>query len=227
MIVALGILVGLIIVDVATGARLQFNTVFGYSPTVAGRFAGLGNLGYAQLAAGAVLLAGLLAFRIGGRRGALVAIALLGVAIIVDGAPFFGSDVGGVLSMVPAYAVTATLLLGWRVRWKLDRALRRGDARRAGRDLRRDRPDRARSSKRTHLGRLIASGEGTGGFHSVSTLLQRKLSENTGVLVRLDLDDHAAGRARRHRVPHLPGAGPDARPARAHPAALGRAGRAR
>ena len=59
LIVALGILVGLIIVDVATGARLQFNTVFGYSPTVAGRFAGLGNLGYAQLAAGAVLLAGL------------------------------------------------------------------------------------------------------------------------------------------------------------------------
>ena len=40
LIVALGILVGLIILDVATGARLQFNTVFGYSPTVAGRFEG-------------------------------------------------------------------------------------------------------------------------------------------------------------------------------------------
>src|SRR6185437_7008214 len=94
LIVALGILVGLIVVDVASGARLQFNTVFGYTPTIAGRYAGLGNLGYAQLAAGAVLLAGLLAYRIGGRRGAYVAIALLGVAIVVDGAPFFGSDVG-------------------------------------------------------------------------------------------------------------------------------------
>jgi hypothetical protein len=180
LIVALGILVGLILVDVATGARLQFNTVFGYSPTVAGRFAGLGNLGYAQLAAGAVLLAGLLAYRIGGRRGALIAIALLGAAIIVDGAPFFGSDVGGVLSMVPAYAITATLLLGWKVRWKLVALYAAATigvlAVFAAIDLTRP------VSKRTHLGRLVASGEGSGGFHSVSTLLQRKLSENTGVL---------------------------------------------
>ena len=107
--------------------------MFGYSPTVAGRFAGLGNLGYAQLAAGAVLLAGLLAYRIGGRRGALVAIALLGVAIIVDGAPFFGSDVGGVLSMVPGVRghrhVAARLASALEAR----RALRRGDARRCSR----------------------------------------------------------------------------------------------
>ena len=180
LIVALGILVGLIIVDVGTGARLQFNTVFGYSPTVAGRFAGLGNLGYAQLAAGAVLLAGLVAFRIGGRRGALVAIALMGVAIIIDGAPFFGSDVGGVLSMVPAYAVTATLLLGWRVRWKLVALYAAGTlallAVFAAIDL--SRP----ASKRTHLGRMITSGEGSGGLHSVSTMLHRKLTENTSVL---------------------------------------------
>ena len=180
LIVALSILVGLILVDVATGARLQFNTVFGYSPTVAGRYAGLGNLGYAQLASGAVLLAGLLAYRIGGRRGALVAIALLGVAIVVDGAPFFGSDVGGVLSMVPAYAVTATLLLGWRVRWKLVAIYGAATvallAIFAAIDV--SRP----ADKQTHLGRLIASGEGKGGFHSVSTLIQRKLSENTAVL---------------------------------------------
>jgi hypothetical protein len=180
LIVALGILVGLILVDVASGARLQFNTVFGYSPTVAGRFAGLGNLGYAQLAAGAVLLAGLLAYRIGGRRGALIAIALLGVTIVVDGAPFFGSDVGGVLSMVPAYAITATLLLGWRLRVKLIALYGAATlvvlAVFAAIDM--SRP----ASKRTHLGRLVASGEGSGGFHSVSTLLQRKISENTSVL---------------------------------------------
>jgi hypothetical protein len=102
LIVPLGILVGLILIDVATGARLQFNTVFGYTPTVSGRYAGLGNLAYAAFSASALLLAGLLADRIGGRRGAWVAIALLGAAIVVDGAPFFGSDVGGVLSMVPA-----------------------------------------------------------------------------------------------------------------------------
>ena len=180
LIAALGILVGLIVVDVASGARLQFDTVFGYTPTVAGRYAGLGNLGYAQLAAGAVLLAGLVAFRIGGRRGALVGIALMGVAIIVDGAPFFGSDVGGVLSMVPAYAITATLLLGWKIRWKLIALYGLAAvgllAIFAAIDM--SRP----ASKRTHLGRLVASGEGKGGLHSVSVLLQRKLSENTGIL---------------------------------------------
>jgi hypothetical protein len=180
LVVALSILVGLILVDIATGARLQFNTVFGYSPTVAGRYAGLGNLGYAQLAAGGVLLAGLLGDRIGGRRGALVAIGLLGVAIVVDGAPFFGSDVGGVLSMVPAYAVSATLLLGWRVRWKLVAIYGAATvvllAIFAAIDVSRA------ADKQTHLGRLIASGGGNGGLHSVSTLIERKLSENTAVL---------------------------------------------
>ena len=180
LIVALSILVGLIVVDVASGARLQFNTVFGYSPTVAGRYAGLGNLGYAQLAAGAVLLAGLLAYRIGGRRGALFAIALLGVAIVIDGAPFFGSDVGGVLSMVPAFAITATLLLGWKIRWRLIALYGAATilllAIFAAIDLTRP------ASKRTHLGRMIASGEGSGGTHRISTLIERKLSENTGVL---------------------------------------------
>ena len=60
----------MIVVDVLTGARLQFNAAFGYSPTIGGRYAGLGNLGYAQLAAAGVLLAGLVAHRVGGRAGA-------------------------------------------------------------------------------------------------------------------------------------------------------------
>ncbi len=175
----LAILVGLILVDVATGARLQFNTVFGYTPTVSGRYAGLGNLAYAAFSAAALLLAGLLADRIGGRRGALVAIAILGAAIIVDGAPFFGSDVGGVLSMVPAYAVTATLLLGWRLRVKLIAIYGAATlgllAIFAAIDL--SRP----VDKRTHLGRLVASGEGQGGFHAVSSMIQRKLQQSNAV----------------------------------------------
>jgi hypothetical protein len=179
IIVPLSILVGLILVDVATGARLQFNTVFGYTPTVSGRYAGLGNLAYAAFSAGALLLAGLLADRIGGRRGALVAIALLGAAIVVDGAPFFGSDVGGVLSMVPAYAVTATLLLGWRLRFKLlalyGVATLLLIAIFAAVDL--SRP----VDKRTHLGRLVASGEGEGGFHSVASMIRRKLEQSNAV----------------------------------------------
>jgi hypothetical protein len=179
IIVPLSILVGLILVDVATGARLQFNTVFGYTPTVSGRYAGLGNLAYAAFSSAALLLAGLLADRIGGRRGALVAIALLGAAIVVDGAPFFGSDVGGVLSMVPAYAVTATLLLGWRLRFRLIALYGAATllliAIFAAIDL--SRP----VDKRTHLGRLVASGEGEGGFHSVSSMIRRKLEQSNAV----------------------------------------------
>jgi hypothetical protein len=82
--------------------------------------------------------------------------------------------------MVPAYAVTITMLLGWRVRWKLIALYGAATigllAIFAAIDLTRP------LDKRTHLGRLVASGEGQGGFHSVSTLIQRKLSENTSVL---------------------------------------------
>jgi hypothetical protein len=179
LIVPMSILVGLILIDVATGARLQFNTVFGYTPTVSGRYAGLGNLAYAAFSAAALLLAGLLAERIGGRRGALVAIALLGAAIVIDGAPFFGSDVGGVLSMVPAYALTATLLMGWRIRFKLIALYGAATvvmiALFAAIDL--SRP----IDKRTHLGRLVASGEGEGGFHAVSNMIRRKLEQSNAV----------------------------------------------
>ncbi len=181
LVVALGILVGLIVLDVVTGSRLQFNTVFGYTPTVAGRFAGLGNLGFAQLAAGSVLLAGLVAFRVGGRRGVGLAIAVMAMAIVVDGAPFFGSDVGGVLSMVPAYAVTATLLLGWKIRWRLVALYAAATVVMitlfAAIDLARP------ADKRTHLGRLVKSGEGDGGFQAVSTMIRRKLEQNTDVLL--------------------------------------------
>lgn len=179
LIVALSAGTGLIIVDVATGARLQFDTAFGYSPTVAGRFAGLGNLGYAQLAASAVLLAGLVAFQIGGRRGAWAGIAILVAAIVVDGAPFFGSDVGGTLSMVPAYLVTATLLLGWRFRWRLVAIY--GSvallllAIFGAIDVSRPK------EKQTHLGRLITTGSGSGGTHHVMIVIERKISENASV----------------------------------------------
>lgn len=46
------------VVDVLTGANLQLDTAFGYSPVVAGRFAGVGNQAFALLAATAVLLVG-------------------------------------------------------------------------------------------------------------------------------------------------------------------------
>jgi len=116
LMVALGAIVAILLLDVVLGAHLQFNGALGYSPKVAGRFTGFGNLGYAALASSAVILAGLIAHRIGGRRGPRVAVALLALVFVIDAVPFWGSDVGGTLSLLPGYAVASYLLLGLRVR---------------------------------------------------------------------------------------------------------------
>ncbi|MFP5328143.1 MAG: hypothetical protein ACLGHT_11760 [Acidimicrobiia bacterium] len=115
LVLAVGLVVGTIGLDVLTGARLQLNAVFGYSVAVAGRFAGLGNLAFALLSSATLLLAVLLAERFG-RAGRVAAVGTLVAVVVVDGLPMFGADVGGVLSMVPAFGITALLLLGRRVR---------------------------------------------------------------------------------------------------------------
>ncbi|MDQ6855176.1 MAG: hypothetical protein M3046_16070 [Actinomycetota bacterium] len=179
LMLALGVIVVVLLFDVFFGNPLQFNNPLGYSPRVAGRFSGYGNLAYAALSSSAVLLAGLIAHRIGGRRGALAAIGLLGVVFVADGAPFWGADVGGVLSILPAYGVTAYLLLGMRVR--LRNVLLCGAAAVAAvlafgaYDLTRP------SDQRTHLGRLFETA-GSRGSSGVLVVILRKLSENISAL---------------------------------------------
>ena len=179
LMVCLAIIVGVLVVDVVTGARLQLNTMFGYSPTVGGRFAGIGNLAYAQLSAAALLLAALVAYRVGGRRGAIGATALLAIALLVDAMPIWGSDVGGVLSMVPAYAIAATGLLGLRVRIR-SAAIAIGATALAIVaftlvDLSRPK------DHQTHLGRLVSSIRADG-WHSFVIVVERKLSANVDSL---------------------------------------------
>ena len=100
--------------DLVSGSRLQMNTVFGYSPVVAGRFSGAGNIAFSVLGATAVVTASLVVHRYH-RRPALGGIALLFAAVVViDGAPQFGSDVGGVIALVPGFAITWLLLAGIR-----------------------------------------------------------------------------------------------------------------
>jgi hypothetical protein len=176
---ALGAVFGLLVVDVLLGANLQLNTVFGYSPTVAGRFAGLGNLAFAQLAASALLLAGVLAGRIPGRRGAVAGLALIAVALVVDGAPMWGADVGGALTLVPAAGLTASLLMGWRLR--LRSALIWGLTA-VGVVVVFGLVDLARpADDRTHLGRLFER-IGTDGWGAFETVVVRKLQANLSVL---------------------------------------------
>jgi len=118
-----------LVVDLATGARLQIFTMPGYSPLVAGRFAGIGNVGFGVFGAGAVLAAAGLAAAVGARgrlpggvalarRAAFSAAAVGLVAVVVDGAPSLGSDVGGVLALVPSFAVLFWLLGNVRISWR-------------------------------------------------------------------------------------------------------------
>ena len=148
--------------DLVTGASLQLGSVAGYSPLVAGRFAGIGNVAFGVLAASVLLSAAVLCTRV----APLFAVAA--VAVVVDGAPRWGSDVGGVLALLPALTVLVLLRTGRRIT-----ALRLLAAGVAGAavvivfallDLTRPEQDR------THLGRFaedVASG-------NAGELLQRK-----------------------------------------------------
>jgi hypothetical protein len=115
--VAVGSITAFFVLDVLAGAPLQMNSVFGYSVAVAGRFAGLGNLAFALFGAAAVVLAALLVDRFGD-RGRVPALGLLAVILLVEGLPFLGADVGGVIAMVPAFGVTLLILFGRRPRVK-------------------------------------------------------------------------------------------------------------
>jgi hypothetical protein len=179
LIAALALLAAAHAVDALTGTHLEFNAVFGYSPTVGIRFAGLGNLASAQLTASVAILAGLLAWRIGGSRGVKVAIAIMAVTIVVIAAPIWGQDFGGTLATTPAFALLAWMLLGRRVTVRTVLALVgilvAGGLLVGFIDLLRP------ADQRTHVGRFFekVGNEGWSGF---VTVLHRKSNENVDTL---------------------------------------------
>jgi hypothetical protein len=116
-VVAVGTIVALIALDIVLGAPLQLNTTFGYSVAVAGRFTGLGNLAFALFGSATIVLAALIADR-AGSRGVRWALALMAGVLVIEGLPMLGADVGGVLSMVPAFGLTALILLGRPIGWR-------------------------------------------------------------------------------------------------------------
>jgi hypothetical protein len=172
-------IVAILGLDALRGAPLVLNSVLGYSPTVAGRFAGFGNPAYAAFSAAALCGAVLLAHRVGGRRGLVVAGAVLGFALVIDVAPMWGSDIGGILSMVPAYGLTMVVLSGRRVRV---RTVAIAVAAVVAVGTLAALVDFARPAKdRTHLGRLVerVRANGVGEFWSV---VERKLGENLATI---------------------------------------------
>jgi hypothetical protein len=161
---------GVLLADLLAGAPLQLTSVAGYSPLVAGRFAGIGNVAFGVLAACAVLGAA-------ATRSPAVAVLVGGLVAVVDGAPPFGSDVGGVLALVPGFAVLVLQLLGRRV--SVVRVVLAGAAGAAVVTVF-ALVDRARPpDERTHLGRFaqqVVDGE-------AGTVLRRKAEAVFGLLL--------------------------------------------
>ncbi|WP_051467341.1 hypothetical protein [Actinomadura oligospora] len=105
--------------DVMAGSSLQMNSLLGYTAVVAGRFYGFGNQAFALFAAAAVLSAAWLAafpLRQGRRWAAVLVVAVVGLAAVaLDGGPMWGADFGGVLAMVPTFALLGLMVSGRRV----------------------------------------------------------------------------------------------------------------
>lgn len=166
-------------VDVVAGSPLQLNGIFGFSPIVAGRFYGVGNLAYALLfAAGILGLAGLVDLFGHQRAPAWIGAGLVAI-VVVDGLPAFGADFGGILAGVPAVLVTWWLARGHRLRLRNVAALGAvAVAVAAAASL----ADMTRPPEvRTHLGRFAAHVV-SGGWPALWMVLRRKGEANLGLL---------------------------------------------
>ncbi|MCU1461543.1 MAG: hypothetical protein JWO37_1618 [Acidimicrobiales bacterium] len=176
----LGATAWVIMIDVATGARLQTNSIMGYSPTTSSRFFGVGNAAFAILASTAVLAAGLHLVHAPRRKEALVAVAaFFAIVVLTDGAPTIGDDVGGILTLVPVLGLTLIALSGRKLRWRAVALAAAATvaivALAAGVDLLRA------PESRTHLGRFVADLF-DGGSSPGRTTIARKMATNARVL---------------------------------------------
>lgn len=131
------------LVDAALGARLAFNGPLGMNAVVAGRFYGISNTAFALVAAALVVGIGT-SWRaltgpdgasgaqaaapaggraaspryLGRRRASWLLVAVLGgAALLLDGAPQVGADMGGAITLVPTLVVLGAGLAGTRLAW--------------------------------------------------------------------------------------------------------------
>ena len=164
-------------VDVVAGGSLQINTPLGYTPTIAGRFQGFGNLAFGLVASTAMVTAVIGVLRCGRQRGAVLFASWVGVVtLIAVAAPAFGSDVGGTLALIPAFGLMLVWLTGRRLSWLRALLAVAMSAVAVGVlaaiDLSRD------EESRTHLGRFLDDLlHGRGGL-----ILRRKLRSNVSIL---------------------------------------------
>jgi hypothetical protein len=162
--------------DVITGSRLQLSSLWGLSPLDAGRFYGLGNVAFAVFAMAALFAAAWAAATLlarGRRRAAAVSVAAIGVmAVVVDGWPSFGADFGGVLALVPGFALLTAGVGGLRITLRRTAAVVGVAVAAVGTIAAADwaRPPASRS----HLGRFVQQAiDG-----DIGAILRRKLGAN-------------------------------------------------
>ncbi len=164
--------IALLAADLSTGARLQASSLLGYALHTSSRYTGAGNTTFAILLCATVLLAALHVRRAPRGAEALVSVGFLfAFVLLVQGAPALGSDVGGIITMVPVFGLTLWMLAGRRVSV---RALGAAVALTAvalviaaGVDAARPAPDR------THLGRLVVDVQAEGLAPLWSTITRR------------------------------------------------------
>ena len=162
--------------DLLAGAQLQLASLAGYSPIVAGRFVGFGNLAFAIFGTAMLLATAAVVSGRSMKTTTWVVVAMGLAAIIIDGAPFLGSDFGGVIALVPAFGTLLILATGRRLS-----PLRFGGLLAAGvlsvvviATVDFLRPE----DSRTHLGRFVQSvidGDAV-------VIVQRKLEANLSLL---------------------------------------------
>ncbi|MBU4215916.1 MAG: hypothetical protein KJ792_14845 [Actinobacteria bacterium] len=169
-----------LVVDVATGGRLQISAVIGAPTLAAGRFYGFNNTAFA-LATAATLFAVTAVVdpwvRVGRRGLAAGVVAVTGLGLtVLDGAPELGADFGGPPAVVPAFTVLALLAWGARITWRRAAWVLAGaaavTAAFAGIDWLRP------ADQRTHLGQLVQTAI-DGGLWDV---IARKASANLAII---------------------------------------------
>ena len=109
-------------IDVIGEDVLQTASLMGYSPVIAGRLYGFGNVAFALFVTTSIFASAFAAdwlVRRGNRRGAALLVAVAGVAcLLVDGLPSLGSDFGGVLAIAPAFGVLLLGVLELSITWR-------------------------------------------------------------------------------------------------------------
>lgn len=110
-----GLVVAVIAADLFLGARLQLTGLWGNDPILGGRFSGLGNVGFAVLGTGAVMVAALMAECFDEPWVPAVTAWMFGLVVVVDGMPGLGSDVGGIIALVPGLTAAWFLIHGRRI----------------------------------------------------------------------------------------------------------------